>query len=401
MTASTRGVLLPTLLALITAVGPISTDMYLPAFPAMRQALGGDQSSAPLTLAAWFAGIAIGQLIQGPLSDRFGRRLPLLAGTALYVLASAMSALAGSMHALIALRALAAFGGAAGLVIPRAIIRDVSTDGDDAARLVSRLQLIMSVIPMLAPTVGGLIVEIAGWRTIFWVAAIYGFVCLVMTYACLPETAPRGARVTVRTIARRYAHVLSDRTFVANVLTGSFATFSLFAFLGGAPSVFLTDLHLQPAWFGAMFIANGAGYAAGTWMNVLAIRRFGRSLVLSISAYGLLAASVCMLALAATGTGVWGIEGPTIAIMVCLGCLLPDAAIGAIGPHGGEAGTTSALYGTIIFSVGACGTFAMSLIGPGAKPMAVLMIGGAMLAVAANGMRSRDAWESGVAAESD
>ncbi len=396
MRSTQNQLVLATLLALITAVGPISTDMYLPAFPAMRTDLHGGTSSAPLTLAAWFGGIAVGQVVHGPLSDRFGRRAPLLLGTALYVGASAACALASSMPQLIAFRAVAAFGGAAGLVIPRVIVRDAATSGEHAARIVSRLQLIMSVVPMLAPTVGGFVVVAAGWRAIFWIAASYGLLCMLLTYLFLRETRPADTRMSggVPAIALQYWLMLRDRVFATHVLTGGFATFGLFAFLGGAPAVFLLHFGMTPKLFGLMLVANGAGFALGTWLNVLAVRRVGPARVLTISVYALLAASVVMLlcSIADTG-GLWGIEAPMIAITVALGCLLPDAAIGAIGPHPQQAGIASALYGTVIFAVGAFGTIGVGWADRGSvMPMAAMLLLGSVLAIVSSRLRPLESW---------
>ncbi len=386
------------LLAMMIALGPLSTDMYLPAFPAMSAELHGDAALAPLTLAGWFGGIALGQLVHGPLSDRFGRKTPLLLGTLLYVVASVGCALASSISVLVLFRALAAFGGAAGLVIHRAIIRDVATSGDAAARIVSRLQLIMSVVPMLAPSVGGLIVQTAGWRTIFWVAAAYGLLCMLVAQRHLRETRPPGTRISesVDAIVPQYWAVLRDRGFTAHVLTGSFATLSLFAFLGGAPAVFLLHYGMTPTLFGAMLAANGAAYALGTWLNVTAIRRFGLSLTLSLSAGGLLCGAVVMLLCAVSGIGgLWGIEAPMIFMTLVLGCLLPDAGIGAIGPHRRQAGIASALYGAIIFAIGALGTIGVGLVGTtGAIPLAAVVMLGAGLAWASSLLRPVSKWPS-------
>ena len=187
---------LPGLLALFGAIGPVSTDMYLPAFPAMRAELHGAASAAPMTLAAWFIGIALGQLVLGPMSDRWGRRAPLLGGTLLYILSCVSCALCGSMPQLIGWRLFAALGGAASIVVPRAIIRDVASSEQEAARYVSRVQVIMSVAPMLTPVLGGLFVEAGSWRLIFWASAGYGLICLLFILLTLPETHPKWQSVT-------------------------------------------------------------------------------------------------------------------------------------------------------------------------------------------------------------
>jgi DHA1 family bicyclomycin/chloramphenicol resistance-like MFS transporter len=163
---------LPLLLGFLTAVGPLSTDMYLPAFPAIEAELGTRWGGVEGTLAAWFVGLAAGQMVQGTLADRLGRRPPLIAGTALYALASAGCALAPDMASLSIWRCAAAFGGAASAVIPRAVVRDLA-DGLAAARLMSRLMLVMGAAPVLAPSLGGLLLGAGGWRSIFWAAAAY------------------------------------------------------------------------------------------------------------------------------------------------------------------------------------------------------------------------------------
>ena len=371
-------------LALLAAVGPISTDMYLPAFGAMRADLGGGAAAAPLTLAAWFFGLALGQLVLGPLSDRVGRRLPLLLGGALYTIACAACALSASMHQLIAWRLLAALGGAASIAVPRAIIGDISEGGQDAARIVSRVQVIMSAAPMFTPVLGGWLVQSSGWRAIFWVAAGYGLLCMLVVATALRETLPPPARsrIPVSMLTRHVLRVGAERAFALNVLTAGFATFGLFAFLGGAPVVFLRHLGMSPALFGATFIANGAAYAIGTVLNAGLVGRFGRPPVLTCALCALAAAAGAMLLLALAGQGAWGVEGPFVVIMLMLGCVLPDAAIGAIGPHLEHAGVASALYGTVTFAIGAAGsTIAGFIVDADPAPMALLLLFGAVSAL--------------------
>ncbi len=385
----------PGLLAVLTAVGPISTDMYLPAFTVMRADLHGGAAAAPLTLAAWFGGLAVGQLIYGPFSDHFGRRTPMLLGCLLYAVASAACALSTSMPELIAFRALAAFGGAANLVIPLAIVRDIAKTGQLAADLISRQQLILAVIPMLAPTLGGLIVEFAGWRTIFWVAVVYGVACVALILTSFGETLPRSARGHggLLTIMADYLRVGRDRYFFTHALTGSFATFSLFAFLGGAPAVFMHHFSISPTLFGATFIANGAGYALGTAFNSRLIRLYGRWRVLRRACHVLVGLSgLILVCMAAEIGGVWVMAVLFAAVMLTLGCLLPDAAIGAVGPYQRDAGVASALYGTLVFAIGALGSVGVGLV-PDYEPvlMGSLMLLGAVMAVGSNVIGRRSA----------
>jgi len=245
---------LPLLLGFLTAVGPVSTDMYLPAFPAIEQALGGQAGTAQATLAAWFAGLAVGQITQGTLSDRFGRRWPLVAGTALYTLATVGCALAPDLPTLSTFRLISAFGGSASMVIPRAVVRDLA-DGHAAARLMSRLMLVMGAAPILAPSLGGLVLAFAGWQAIFWVCAGYGAICCVLVAVLLPDTLPTYRRVKLEpgAMLRRYAAILRERSFITHTLLGGCTTFSFFAYLGGSPGVFEEIYHLGPAAYGGVF----------------------------------------------------------------------------------------------------------------------------------------------------
>lgn len=379
--------LLPALLALLNAVGPVSTDMYLPAFPSMHAALGGGASAAPLTLAAWFVGLAAGQLVLGPLSDRTGRKAPLMLGALVYVIGSAGCSLSGSMGQLLAWRCLAAIGGAASLVVPRAIIRDTALGPGDAARIVARVQIVMSAAPMLTPVLGGLLVETSGWRSIFLAQCLFGLLCLAAVGLTLPETLPRERRsaMSPSRLAVAYARMAAERDFASHALIGAFATFSLFAFLGGAPAVFLRHFGLSPTEFGLTFIANGLAYAAGTRLNAALIDRAGQRRALSGAVLCLAAGAGAMLAFSLSGIGgAWSVGGCFVLIMLVLGCVLPGAAIGAIGPHTKDAGIASALYGTAVFAIGAGGTVIVGFVGRAdPAPMAGLMLGGALLALAA------------------
>ena len=266
--------LVTALLALLTAVGPISTDMYLPAFPVMRLSLHAQPGQTQLTLAAWFLGLSFGQLTHGHLADQYGRRLPLLIGTILYTVASIGCALVDNMTDLSWWRLWAAFGGAASLVIPRAIIADVAKDGAQAARMLSRMVIVMGVVPALAPIFGGLVAEYWNWRVIFWIAAFYGAFCSALIYLLLPDTLRhRRRRLKVSETAVRYVIVWRNRVFRTYVLQGGFATFSLFAFLGGAPGVFQMHYNLRPEQFGCVFILNTIGYVGGTQANARLMSR--------------------------------------------------------------------------------------------------------------------------------
>jgi len=372
---------LPLLLGFLTAVGPVSTDMYLPAFPAIEQALGGQAGTAQITLAAWFAGLAVGQITQGSLSDRFGRRWPLVAGTALYTLATVGCALASDLPTLSAFRLISAFGGSASMVIPRAVVRDLA-DGHAAARLMSRLMLVMGAAPILAPSLGGLVLAVAGWQAIFWVCAGYGAICCVLVAVLLPDTLPANRRVKLGlgAMGQRYGSILRERGFITHTLVGGFTTFSFFAYLGGSPGVFEEIYHLGPAAYGAVFGCCAAGLIACSQINPMLVRRFGVGRVLSGSVRMLLAANTALLVLAFVRPAQWWVVALAVAVSISTnGFNTPNSTVGALSPHPAHAGSASALMGTLQFILGAVSGLLVGLASDGTmRPMAALMFAGAL-----------------------
>ena len=376
---------LPLLLGVLTAVGPLSTDMYLPAFPAIERGFGLAEGSAQLTLATWFAGLSIGQLTQGTLADRYGRRRPLIAGTALYAIASAGCALSPDIVSLSAWRFLAALGGSASMVIPRAIVRDLA-EGHAAARLLSQLMLVMGAAPILAPTLGGLVLSVSTWRTIFWIAAVYGAVCCVLVRQFLPDTLPQSRRVRLGLAAQllRYIAILGDRGFITHVLMGGFAMSAMFAYIGGSPPVFIDGFHLTPPLYGALFGSCAFGLIAASQVNPRILPRFGSTRVLRTAIRVALAAAVVLVAVAISGRGGWLAIAIPIAVLVsCQGFVMPNATVGALARQGAQAGNASAMMGTIQFALGAVSGLVVGAFSNGSPlPMSLMMLcgmGGAVI----------------------
>ena len=383
---------LPLLLGILTAVGPVSIDMYLPAFPAIEAALGGAPGTAQVTLATFFAGLAVGQLTQGSLSDRLGRRGPLLAGTTLYTLASIGCALAPTLFWLAAFRLAAAFGGSASMVIPRAIVRDLA-DGHDAARLMSRLMLVMGAAPILAPSLGGLVLAWGNWQAIFWIIALYGAISTLLVWRFLPDTLPVQYRVKLGPGAQasRYLSILRERSFITHALTGGFCSFGMFAYIGGSPVVFIDHFGLSPSLFAVVFGACAAGLIAASQINPLLVGRFGPSRILRAALRVLLAATMALVFLA------WlGLDRPlsvAVPLFVCtagFGIVMPNATLGALSRHAARAGSASALIGTLQFLLGAMSGLLVGVLSDGtARPMALLLLVGALAANLADYLRPR------------
>jgi DHA1 family bicyclomycin/chloramphenicol resistance-like MFS transporter len=378
---------LPVLLGVLTAVGPISTDMYLPAFPAIEASFGGHAGSAQITLATWFVGLAIGQITQGPLSDRFGRRWPLIGGTALYTLASAGCALAPDLLTLSLMRLLAALGGSAGMVVPRAIVRDLA-DGHAAARLMSRLMLVMGAAPILAPTLGGLVLKVADWHAIFWLATVYGGACCAMVWWVLPDTLPPQRRIThgIGAQLSRYVTIFRERGFLSHASLGGFAMFGLFAYIGGAPDVFINRYHLTPTAFGMLFGACAMGLIGTSQANPRLLRRFGAGRLLRLAVRIFVLATLVLTMLAFADVRQWWLLAlPVLVSTACMGVTLPNATVGAMSRHPGHAGSASALMGTMQYALGAVSGVLVGAASDGtARPMALLMLFGACGAAVAD-----------------
>ena len=383
---------LPLLLGLLTAVGPISTDMYLPAFPAIEAGLGLRSGSAQVTLATWFAGLAVGQLVQGSLADRYGRRGPLIAGTLLYAAANVGCALAPDLLTLAAMRFLAACGGSASMVIPRAVVRDIA-DGHAAARLMSKLILVMGAAPILAPALGGAVLGFASWHAIFWITSAYGALCCLLVWRFLPDTLSPAHRISLgaASLAERYIRVARDRVFLSYALTAGCGMFGMFAYIGGSPAVFIQRFGLSPTTYGALFGVSAAAFIVGSQVAPRLLPRYGAARVLRAGVRCYLLATSTLLALALLGVGgPAGVVLPVMAAMGTMGFVMPVSTVGALSRHAAQAGSASALMGTLGFLLAALSGVLVGLLSDGtARPFAALMVLGAVGAVLADWLRPR------------
>lgn len=364
------------MLGSLTALGPLSIDMYLPSFPAIARDLTASPAQVQLTLAVFFVALGIGQAFYGPLSDRFGRRRPLCFGLALYVLASAGCALARSIEALVAWRFAQALGGCAGMVIARAVVRD-RFDEREAARFFSLLILVTGLAPILAPSIGGQILVFFSWRAIFWTLAGFALVGLITATFVLPESLPPERRTEggVATALRVYARLLRDRAFMRYALSGALVISGMFAYIFGSPFVFMQIYGVRPERFGWIFGAIALGLISASQLNRVVLARVAGARILSHALVVTAAAGVILLVMAWTGVGgLAGLLGPLFVYIASLGFVLPNVIATALGPQGRNAGTASALLGTLQFGAGATVGALLGVLGDGtAVPMAGLI----------------------------
>ncbi len=376
-----RGVLL--LLGALSAFGPLSMDLYLPALPSLGRDLGAGQSATQLTLTAVAVGLAAGQLVAGPLSDRFGRRGPALVGVGAYAVSSLLCALSPSVWVLVAVRVLQGVAGAAGIVLARAVVRD-RWSGTESARVFAVLASVMGAAPVLAPVAGGQLVRVTDWRGVFVVLAGVGVLLWLATLWRLPETLPPERRVAggVRVTLANARGLLGRRRFVAFVLAQGLGFATLFTYISTSSFVLQDGYGLSAQQFSLVFAGNGVAIVLAGQLSRVLVRRVGprRLLVAGLAVEA--AGSAVLVAVALAGAPL-AVVLPVLALVVAgNGLVLPNATALAMGDAAHAAGTASALVGVGQFAVGG---LAAPLAGLGATgtllPMVAVMCACAALGV--------------------
>jgi DHA1 family bicyclomycin/chloramphenicol resistance-like MFS transporter len=360
----------------MNAIGPLSIDMYLPALPEIARALHTSASSVQLTLTACVAGLALGQLVIGPLSDRFGRRIPVIAAMVTYAVASLLCAAATSVGALIALRFVQGLAGAGGIVISRAVVRDLHS-GARAVRLFSSLMLVTGLAPILAPLVGGQLLAVTSWEGIFVTLTILSALIAALAALGLRETLPPERRSTsgLRRTVETMAELLRDRSFVGHALAAGLTFGALFAYISGSSFALQGIYGLSPQLYSLAFAMNGLGLIAASQVNARIVERVGPRRLLRRALFCVVASALTLLVVVSVGgLSVWAVLAPMFAIVSSLAFVLPNATALALADHAAVAGTASALLGLIQFLVGAIAAPLVGVAGPGtAVPMGVVM----------------------------
>ena len=374
------------LLAALTAIGPLTTDMYLPSLPDIARQLDASTAQVQLTISAYLLGFAIGQIFYGPLADRHGRKPVLLASVGLYCAASLACALSTSIEMLIAARAMQALGGAGGIVLARAIVRDLYS-GARAGRELSLMGAVMALAPVFAPLLGGVLQTGFGWRSVFFTLVGGGLVGAAIVWPLMPETlALRAAEpVSLVTMLKSYRVVARNPAYLAYLGLASTSFAGLFAWISGASFVLQNLYHLTPFKFGVAFAVGSLGYMAGTTAAARLVMRLGIDRTLGVGAGAMAAGGLGMLAAVAFGlTSAISLVLPMAIYLAGLGMLLPQSIAGAMTPYPERAGAASALLGVVQQCAAAlCGAAVGALLGSSAWPLAaaVAAMGCATLAL--------------------
>lgn len=369
-------------LGLLIALGPFTIDMYLPSLPTITTDLHSTAAAVQLTLTGTLAGLAVGQLLIGPVSDAIGRRTPLLFGVGLHILASVFCVVAPNLAVLGTLRVLQGLGAAAGSVVAMAIVRDLFT-GLPAAKLLSRLMLVLGASPILAPTLGGIALTWTSWRGVFVLLTLLGAAVITLTALFLPETLPVDRRRNggVLGTVRDYGRLFTDRAYIGLVAVAGLAMAGLFAYVSGSSFIFQNQYGLSEQQFGYVFGAGAVGLIAATQANVRLLRRWSPAQVLTASLAVALVTGLVLLLDAATGFG--GLVGVLIPLWLGLtatGLAMPNAPALALSRHGETAGTAAALLGAVQFGVGALVAPLVGILGNSAIGMSWVIVLGMLAA---------------------
>ena len=350
------------ILGSLSALGPLTIDMYLPGFTVIGKDLGVSISYVQYTLSAYFIGLSLGQIFYGPLADRFGRKRPIIVGSIIFCSASIVCANSTNAITLIIARFLQALGGSSTIVISRAIVRD-KFENKDAVKVFSLLMLVMGIAPIIAPLLGGKLIELYGWRTIFYFLAAYSFIFIVIVIFFLEETLPPSKRQkrSIKEVLNLYKQLCFDSHLISYTLIGGFTFGAMFAYIAGSPFVFMEVYGIEREVYAYFFGANAMGLIASSQINRYFINKFSSEKILRtvVHIIGVCSTILFIMTYLKIG-GFLGLVIPLFIIISCLGFTMPNTTAIAMQPQGKNAGAASALMGTIQFIIA---SLASSLVG--------------------------------------
>lgn len=371
------------ILGTLTALGPFSIDMYLPGFPAIAKYMHTDVAGVALSLSSFFIGLAAGQLLYGPLLDKFGRRKPLLFGLSFYIVASIGCAMATSLNALIILRIIQAIGSCAAAVASMAMVRDLFPVNENA-KVFALLMLVVGASPMVAPTVGGYVTAGPGWQWVFIVLAGMAVLILLAVIFVLPDSYKPDPTISLKPlpIITGFYNVLKVPQFYTYTLTGSFAFSGLFAYVAGSPLVFMEVFDVSERAYGWIFAGLSVGFIGSSQVNSLLLRYFSSEQIVKVSLPAQALVGVLFLIGSVLGVlGFWGTVVMIFLFLCCLGITNPNSAALTLAPFSKNAGTASSLFGAIQLGIGALVSTSVSFFDSlSVVPLAAVMCATALVA---------------------
>lgn len=344
----------------------ISTDFYLPAMPLMAAQLGADPGDVEYTISGFLIGFSLGQLFWGALSDKYGRRIPVALGLVLFIIGSAGCAISQNVEAMIFWRILQALGACAGVVLSRAMVRDLY-QGARAAQMLSTLIAVMAIAPLLGPILGGQIAAVAGWRAIFWTLVFLGILALGGLFT-LPETLPLTSRRTDTLLSalKRYSVLLTHRKIIGYAGAGAFFYSGMYAYIAGTPFAFITYHQVPAEYYGLLFGAGILGIVVTNLINARLVQRFGMNRILVSGAFvAMLAGGVLAIDAYSDFGGLWGLFLPLLAFVSVTGFVVANSIAGAMADYPEQAGSVSALVGALQYGSGIAGSGLVGMLADG------------------------------------
>ncbi|WP_167597944.1 multidrug effflux MFS transporter [Leeuwenhoekiella sp. ZYFB001] len=379
-TTSSRNLII-LILGTLIAIGPFSIDMYLPGFGNVADDFGVDISKVGLTLTSYLIGIALGQLAYGPLMDRFGRRRPLIGGLILFTVTALLCAFSWNLNILIAARFFMALGGCAGMVASKAIVRDLF-EKKQVADVLSTLMLIMGVAPIIAPTVGGIVIGAFDWEAVFYILAVFAILMLLLITFVLPESAApnRSTSLRPKNIVLEYLSILRNREFFIFAITRGFTMGCLLSYVSSAPFIFIEFFELSEQQFGWVFGSNALGLILGSQINRLALKRFSLLQITVTTCVALSVLTACGLGISFLNLISFWVVYPFLFMMLFLiGFQNPNVTALSLDPFTKQAGSASALIGSIGMIFGSVASILVAqLVTESVKPLLYILFGSAL-----------------------
>ncbi len=338
------------ILGSIIAIGPLSIDMYLPAFSVIAGSFAVEESAMQLSLTSYFIGMAVSQLIYGPIIDRFGRKTPLIAGLTIYIIASIFCCFANNINQLIIFRFLQALGVCACITVPRTIVRDVFTP-QEGAKVFSYLMLVMGLAPIFAPLLGSIILENFNWKAIFMVCALFAAVILIMVIFALPTVKAANKDDKISSALRKYLGILKDRNFVICAISGGFAMGSLFCYITGSPFLYLDFFKFSPKNYSFIFALNAIGFVVLSQINALLLRKIPMEKILLKTLIIFALTGFTLMVCAYFIPDVWIVTFLILILIGMVAMINPNTTAMAMANQAVHAGSASALLGTLQFII--------------------------------------------------
>ncbi len=347
------------ILGSIIAIGPLAIDMYLPAFSSMAKYFAVEESQIQLTLSSYFIGIAFGQILYGPIVDRFGKKIPLICGLSIFVISSFLCTATVKIDQIILLRFIQAIGACSCFVIMRAIVRDLFSP-QESARVFSYLMLVVGIAPIAAPLLGGFVSVHFGWQTIFWFLGWFAVLLIIISILYLPESKAGDKNQKFSGALTRYWQILSDKNFLFYSLSGGFSISGMFIYIAGSPFVIIEIFGVRPENFGWIFGLNAFGYVLAAQINGRLLKFFEISRILNIAFKLSFIVAILLILCGLYFSNLWTISIAFFIYNSLIGIIAPNSTALALANQSNNSGSASALLGTLQFSIAACGAFLIS-----------------------------------------